>query len=542
MRCRTSRSLSVVKYNGCFHRRWRAEFTTFLRKVRPAQPRASLGGGSSSSTNSQGSYFLVPGATVATILMLGALHARRLYDDKKIEEARSSGVELEFHPDVKARFLRLLPLRSISRLWGSLTSVELPIWLRPYVYKAWARAFHSNLEEAQLPLEEYASLQDFFIRTLREGSRTIDSDPYCLISPVDGTVLRYGELKGPGAMIEQVKGFSYPASSLLGANSYLPMSAAGDANYEESGVEESNVGQVTPRSWWKISFASPKVRDSVSSRHDAHGNGPYVDIKFCKGKVHLFLLRTDPLHFQKLPKQVPLKGLFYCVIYLKPGDYHRIHSPVDWNILVRRHFTGHLFPVNERAARTIRNLYVENERSIEAHLPLPWNLVKLMVLQLMVAVTYETFFLIGYIRILIVTRLHGRNIRHSSSSYSTVLFMRNKVVLEGRWREGYMALAAIGATNIGSIKLFIEQNLITNNPRKKLLRSESPDEKVYEPQGIGMLLKKGDELAAFNMGSTVVLVFQAPISADKGQSEFRFCVKKGDRVRMGEALGRWNKL
>lgn len=31
-----------------------------------------------------GSFFLVPGATVATILMLGLLHARRLYEDKKV--------------------------------------------------------------------------------------------------------------------------------------------------------------------------------------------------------------------------------------------------------------------------------------------------------------------------------------------------------------------------------------------------------------------------------------------------------------------------
>lgn len=31
-----------------------------------------------------GGSFLVPGATVATILMLGALHARRLYEDKKV--------------------------------------------------------------------------------------------------------------------------------------------------------------------------------------------------------------------------------------------------------------------------------------------------------------------------------------------------------------------------------------------------------------------------------------------------------------------------
>lgn len=39
----------------------------------------------------------------------------------------------------------------------------------------------------------------------------------------------------------------------------------------------------------------------------------------------------------------PVKGLYYCVIYLKPGDYHRIHSPVDWNVLVRRHFSGNSY-------------------------------------------------------------------------------------------------------------------------------------------------------------------------------------------------------
>ncbi|KAK4389508.1 Phosphatidylserine decarboxylase proenzyme 1, mitochondrial [Sesamum angolense] len=437
MKWRGCRSVPVLNYNRFYNQR-RFHFTTFLRKGQGAQPRASAAGSNGSS--SQGNSFLVPGATVATILMLGALHARRLYDDKKIEEARAKGVEFEFHPDVKARFLRLLPLRSISRFWGSLTGMELPVWLRPHVYKAWARAFHSNLEEAQLPLEEYASLRDFFVRRLKEGLRPIDSDSCCLVSPVDGTVMRFGELRGPGAMIEQVKGCSYSASSLLGANSFLPMIAAGEAN-EERGGEENTVADATQKSWWRISFASPKVRDTESSR--------------------------------------PLKGLFYCVIYLKPGDYHRIHSPVDWNVFLRRHFTGHLFPMNERATRTIRNLYVENER----------------------------------------------------------------VVLEGQWQEGYMAMAAIGATNIGSIELFVEPTLRTNNPQKKLLQSEPPEERVYEPEGTGVLLKKGDEIAAFNMGSTVVLVFQAPISessAHQGRSsEFRFCIKRGDRIRMGEALGRW---
>jgi phosphatidylserine decarboxylase len=34
------------------------------------------------------------------------------------------------------------------------------------------------------------------------------------------------------------------------------------------------------------------------------------------------------------------KHLYYCVIYLAPGDYHGYHSPVEWNIKERIHFPG----------------------------------------------------------------------------------------------------------------------------------------------------------------------------------------------------------
>ncbi|KAI3707372.1 hypothetical protein L6452_25825 [Arctium lappa] len=443
MNFRFSQRLPLFAHGTIFNRQRLRPKIFFLRKLHTTtkQAGASINGGGSS-TDSKGNPFLVPGATVATILMLGALHARRMYSDKKIEEARESGNELEIQPDVKAKFLSMLPLRSISRFWGFLSSTELPVWLRPYAHRAWARAFHSNLEEVALPLDQYASLKDFFVRTLKEGSRPIDSDPRSLISPVDGTVIRVGELK-EGVLIEQVKGFSYSVSSLLGAGSFLPLMAACDKQ-EVSSCQENNLRDESRKSWWRISLASPKLRESSSSR--------------------------------------PMKGLFYCVIYLRPGDYHRIHSPVDWNVLLRRHFSGRLYPVNERATRTIKNLYVENER----------------------------------------------------------------VVLEGRWQEGYIAMAAIGATNIGSIKLFIEPTLKTNQPRKKLLQSEAPEERVYEPEGTGVMLKKGDEVAVFNMGSTVVLVFQAPAlkkqEDDASSSEFKFCVERGDKIRMGEAIGRWHDL
>ncbi|KAK3150200.1 hypothetical protein QOZ80_3AG0230110 [Eleusine coracana subsp. coracana] len=359
--------------------------------------------------------FLLPGATAAVLVMLGALHARRMYDDKKVVERKEKGIEPEFSPDFKASFFKLLPLRSMSRFWGLLMELEIPVFMRPTIYRAWARAFRSDLDEAALPLEEYPSLQAFFIRSLKEGSRPVDPDPNCLVSPVDGKVLQLGELRGPGTMIEQVKDLSRE-------------------HMEQNIPENSNA-----KSWWRVSVATPKIRDQT----------------------------------QLSPK----KGIFYCVIYLHPGDYHRIHSPVDWNILKRRHFSGHLFPQNERAARTIRNLYVENER----------------------------------------------------------------VVLEGQWKEGFAAIAAVGATNVGSIKLFVEPKLRTNRPVLGMLHSQSPEERVYEPEGTGVIVKKGEEIAGFNMGSTVVVVFEAPVSKKATSSDFNFCIRIGDRIRVGEAIGRWRE-
>jgi phosphatidylserine decarboxylase len=39
----------------------------------------------------------------------------------------------------------------------------------------------------------------------------------------------------------------------------------------------------------------------------------------------------------------PGHSLFFCVIYLAPGDYHRFHSPTAWVVEKRRHFVGELF-------------------------------------------------------------------------------------------------------------------------------------------------------------------------------------------------------
>lgn len=41
-----------------------------------------------------------------------------------------------------------------------------------------------------------------------------------------------------------------------------------------------------------------------------------------------------------LLKNPDKNALYQLIVYLAPGDYHRFHSPSDWNIKFRRHFPG----------------------------------------------------------------------------------------------------------------------------------------------------------------------------------------------------------
>lgn len=71
--------------------------------------------------------------------------------------------------------LGALPLRNLSRLWGYVNSIELPVWFRPYGIRLYAFAFGCNLDEAEYSdLRHYVSLGDFFYRRLKRGARPVD--------------------------------------------------------------------------------------------------------------------------------------------------------------------------------------------------------------------------------------------------------------------------------------------------------------------------------------------------------------------------------
>jgi phosphatidylserine decarboxylase len=60
------------------------------------------------------------------------------------------------------------------------------------------------------PLNEYKTMQEFFTRSLKDGARLIDDHPHVLVSPCDGTATSMSTAASTEAMIEQVKGISYP--------------------------------------------------------------------------------------------------------------------------------------------------------------------------------------------------------------------------------------------------------------------------------------------------------------------------------------------
>jgi len=140
-----------------------------------------------------------------------------------------------------------------------------------------------------------------------------------------------------------------------------------------------------------------------------------------------------------LLKLRPGHRLFQCVLYLAPGDYHCFHSPTTWTIHARRHFPGHLLSVNPRVARWLPRLFELNER----------------------------------------------------------------VVCLGEWEHGFFSLVAVGATNVGSIKINFDSDLETN--KSKLEKKTFHQKRFHDT-----VVKKGDYFGEFNLGSTIVLVFEAP--------------------------------
>ena len=108
--------------------------------------------------------------------------------------------------------------------WGA--GKVLPPRLRPFAYRAFARAVGANLAEAELELAAYPSLGDFFARKLRDGARTLDGAPDSVIAPCDGVVAARG--RASDGTLLQAKGRTYALSQLLANDPLATRLVGGD--------------------------------------------------------------------------------------------------------------------------------------------------------------------------------------------------------------------------------------------------------------------------------------------------------------------------
>ena len=102
----------------------------------------------------------------------------------------------------------------MSRAFGRLADVPLPHPIRRSVLETFARAVGADLSEVERPLEDYGTLNEFFIRRLRAGARSWPGDAASLASPVDGTAGQVGRVSE--GRVLQAKGRWYSIASLIG--------------------------------------------------------------------------------------------------------------------------------------------------------------------------------------------------------------------------------------------------------------------------------------------------------------------------------------
>lgn len=58
------------------------------------------------------------------------------------------------------------------------------------------------------------------------------------------------------------------------------------------------------------------------------------------------------------------EGGQYSTYYLCPADYHRVHAPVEGDLVSARHIPGLLWPVNDWSVTNIKRLFCLNERVV----------------------------------------------------------------------------------------------------------------------------------------------------------------------------------
>lgn len=134
----------------------------------------------------------------------------------------------ESSAQASSRMLSVLanaPGNALSRWMGKVANSDhVPYWIHQRLIATVIRLYGIDTSEVELPLTHYHTVQEFFSRRLKPGSR-VPHAAAPLVSPCDGELLQVGCM-GPGDdAIVQVKGSEYSTQELL--LTALPPVAAG---------------------------------------------------------------------------------------------------------------------------------------------------------------------------------------------------------------------------------------------------------------------------------------------------------------------------
>ncbi len=109
--------------------------------------------------------------------------------------------------------LYLLPKNLLSRIFGFISNQKLSKKIVQKIIKKYIKFYDVCTEEIEIPLERYSTFNSFFTRKLKKNIRIIDQDSNKIISPVDGTILNFGDIQNLNMI--QTKGISFSIDDLI---------------------------------------------------------------------------------------------------------------------------------------------------------------------------------------------------------------------------------------------------------------------------------------------------------------------------------------
>lgn len=410
-------------------------------------------------------------------------------------------------------------LGTMSRVTGKFAWLKLPKFILVPLLKIYSALYGVDLDEMELRrLWDFSSFNHFFTRKLKNGIRNIadKEDPWSVCSPCDGTVYNYGDCQADTFVV--VKDTPYRIDEFL------------------FGKEE-----------------------------DAHQR------------------------FQNIAKNVKQRGnsLKFILFYLSPADYHRYHSAALCSTDFRRHIAGKLYPVKPSYVAKHPNVFKENER-----VALCGEWANGFFSTTFIGATNVGSIVVNFDKDLKTNLAHFQGVMVKDRLYSTPAELecaseKNNALSNRKLNDDVIdTISNSGSSDDRDISTSDSITISDEHLQKEQSQTCSPSESYpcrtlsrsselgistesqitrcssdvnsedafdftsyhsevptsfveaenqrYGVTSKGIILEKGQEIGYFNLGSSIMLIFEAP-------HDSHFEVEVGQKVKLGNSILKVNK-